>query len=299
MLAFIISGTWALWRIYKEFGMHFDVPLLRTTFAYNSYQFIYQLEQWVINYFDRLLMAAIISMSDLGVYDFTIKCLLVLDFVISGMFNSFFPKILSRSSEQALEGSSIEINRYFHGLTAAIMMMVSGTIFVLPLLITLITVLLKKPDYAESVQFVPYASLVFLLRGMKFFFGMPYNTMKHSRPLPVIFLIVSAGKVVLSYLLIKQFGIYGAIGATLVAGGVEVVLLWLWMRARFSYFFNALKLIVGPLLLLVTVLVSEPLLRFSFQWLAHLGYVLLTVLLLLWLYRKEIVLLDIRKMLNS
>lgn len=296
MLAFVISGLWVLARIYKEFGIHFNLSLLRTTFAYNSYQCIYQLQQWVINYFDRILIAAIISMTDLGVYDFTIKCLLVLDFVISGIFNSFFPKILSHSSDQALAGSSIEINRYYHGLTAAIMIMVSGTILVLPVLIT---VLVKKPGYSESVDFVPYASLVFLLRGMKFFFGLPYNTMKHSKPLPVIFMIVAVGKVAVSYLLIKQFGIYGAIAATVMAAGGEVVLLWLWMRAKFAYFFNPLKLIIGPLLLMVTVLVSEPLLHFSFPWQAHLGYVLLTCLLLVWLYRKEIVLLDIRKILRS
>jgi O-antigen/teichoic acid export membrane protein len=170
---------------------------------------------------------------------------------------------------------------------------------VLPLALpVLLTWFVKKSGYDAAVHFVPYASLVFLLRGMKFYFGLPYNTMKHSRPLPVIFMIVSVCKVVLSYLLIKQFGIYGAIAATLVAAGGEIVLLWLWMRAKFTYFFNPLKLIIGPLLLMVTVLISEPLLHFSYQWQAHLAYVILTAMLLVWLYRKEIVPLDIRKILS-
>jgi len=70
------------------------------------------------------------------------------------------------------------------------------------------------------------------------------------------------------------------------------------MRAKFTYFFNPLKLIFGPLLLMVTVLVSEPLLHFSYQWQAHLAYVILTAMLLVWLYRKEIVLLDVGKILS-
>jgi len=103
----------------------------------------------------------------------------------------------------------------------------------------------------------------------------------------------------LGYLLIKQFGIYGAIAATLIAAGGEVVLLWLWMKSTFLYFFNPLKLIVGPLLVMATVLACEPWLRIAPVWPLHIGYVVLTALLLLWLYRKEIILLDIRKLLRS
>jgi O-antigen/teichoic acid export membrane protein len=296
MLAFIISGVWVLYRIYREFGMHFNFALLRTTFIYNSYQFIYQLQQWIINYFDRPLMVMLITTFDLGIYDFTLKCLVVMDFVISGLYNSFFPKILSKSADHAVEGSSVEINRYFHGLTAVIMIMVSGTILVLPILISLFV---KKPGYDESINFIPYASLVFLLRGMKFFFGMPYNVMKHSKPLPVIFLIICVVKVMLSYLLIKQFSLYGAIAATLVTSGLEIILLWLWMKGRFSYFFNPLKLIFGPLLLMLAILILEPIFHISFGWQVHVFYVLLASLLLAWLYRKELALFDFQKMIKG
>ncbi len=285
MVAFVISGLWVLIRIYREFGIHFNITVLRQTFTYSTYQFVYQLQQWVINYFDRPIMALMITMTDLGVYDFTIKCLLLLDFVIAAVVNSFFPKILSRTSGQILDRSSLEINRYYHGLTAVIMLMVSGTILILPILIT---AFVRKPGYDQAINFVPYASLVFLLRGMRFFFGLPYSIRKDSKPLPVIFMIVSAGKVTLSFLLIRQFGIYGAIGATLAATALEVVLLWLWMRKKFDYTFNPLKLVVGPLLIMMTVLIAEPLISNSFTLIAHGCYLLLTVLLLAWLYRNEL-----------
>ena len=297
-VAFLISGSWVLYRIYREFGFHFNLHLLRTTFAYNTYQSIYQLQLWVINYFDRFLMVMLVTLSDLGIYDFAVKCVLVLDFVIAGLFNSFFPKILSRAAGQALNGSTIEINRYYHGLTAMIMLLVSGTILVVPVALhVLLALFVKKPGYEAAIDFVPYASLVFLLRGMRLYFGLPYNTMKESKPLPVIFAIVAVLKTALAWWWIRDYGIYGAIGATLMAGGMEIVLLWYWMKDRFTYFFNPLKLIVGPLLLMLAVLVAEPLLHDSFSWQTHVGYAVLTFLLLAWLYRKEIVLLDLKKIL--
>ena len=292
MLAFIISGLWALRLIYREFGVHFNVSLLRTTFTYNTFQFIYQLQQWVINYFDRFLLAVMVLMSDLGVYDFTIKCLLVIEFVSAAMLNSFFPKIIARSAQNRIEGTSIEINRYYHGLTAAIMLMVSGTILVLPILIG---IFVNKPGYRSSADLVPFASLVFLLRGMKFYFSLPYSLRKDSKPLPVIFLIVSVCKIIISIGLIKRFGIYGAVFATLISSGFEIVLFWLWRRRMFNYFFNPLKLIVAPLLLMAAVLTIEPWYPFSI-WQAHLFYVALAFGLLAWLYRREIVLIDFRKL---
>ena len=111
--------------------------------------------------------------------------------------------------------------------------------------------------------------------------------------------MVACGKAALSWWLIKVFGIYGAIAATLVASALEVILLWVWMKDKFDYNFNPLKLIIGPLVLMCAVITVEPLLQYSYGWQAHIGYALLTSLLLVWLYRKEIVLLDIRKIISS
>ncbi len=285
MLAFFVSGIWALVRIYREYGMHFDFPLLRTTFAYNTYQSIYQFQLWMINYFDRVLMAFLIAMTALGVYDFTIKCLSVLDLVIAGIVNAFFPKILSQAAGQNIQGTSTEINKYYHGLTALIMMMVSATIFVLPILISWFV---KKPGYQDAINYVPYASLVFLFRGMRNYFGLPYSTKKYSKPLPVIFAIVAIIKTALSWVLIREYGIYGAIAATVFAGGGEIILLWAWMKDRFKYVFNPFKLIGAPLLLLAFVIAFEPLLGNSYGWQLHVGYLILTAVMLLWFYRREI-----------
>jgi O-antigen/teichoic acid export membrane protein len=294
MLAFSITALWVLWGIFKTYGTSFNFQFLRTTFSYNSYQFIYQLQQWIINYADRFILILVVTAADLGVYDFTLKCLLLLDFIISGLYNSFFPKILAQNSDSQIEGSSIIINRYFHGLTAAIMLMISGTILVLPLLIGWFV---TKPDYLRSVELVPYMSLIYLPRALKLYFAMPYNLMKFSRPLPIIFLIVSALKLALSYLFIRQFSIYGAVLATFICQLVEIKLLHTWIHKHYVFQTNWKKMFWLPTMLILLVLVLEPI-KGSFQVWIHLIYLIFTCLILLWSYRNELALIIERKSKN-
>jgi O-antigen/teichoic acid export membrane protein len=286
MLAFLLTAAGVLWSIFNNYGTHFNFLFLRSTFSYNSYQFVYQLQQWVINYADRFILILIVTAADLGVYDFTLKCLVLLDLIISGLYNSFFPKILALNSDKQIEGSSIVINRYFHGLTAAIMLMISTTILILPLLIEWFV---TNPDYLKSIDIIPYVALIYLPRAMKLYFSMPYNLMKFSRPLPIIFLIISVLKLILSYLFIRLFNIYGAVLATFICQLVEIKLLHAWIQTRYVFKMNWKKMFWLPVMLMLLIILLEPI-KLDIQVWIHLMYVIFTCFILLWSYRNELAL---------
>ncbi|HET9053228.1 MAG TPA: hypothetical protein VFM90_03595, partial [Cyclobacteriaceae bacterium] len=48
-LAGLLATLWVFYRICREFGFQFDYALLKTTFGYNHYAFIYQVQQWFMN----------------------------------------------------------------------------------------------------------------------------------------------------------------------------------------------------------------------------------------------------------
>ena len=50
LLAAFIAGIWVLARIFREFGFKYDFTWLRSSFGFNTYTFIYQILQWIINY---------------------------------------------------------------------------------------------------------------------------------------------------------------------------------------------------------------------------------------------------------
>lgn len=296
MVAMGVVSIWSLFRIFSEFGVHFDWRLLKSTFSYGHSSYAYQLQQWIINYFDRPIMAWMGVMADLGVYDFALKCLVVIDLVIAGLYNTLFPRILSRHGDQAVSGSTVEINRYYNGLTAAIMLLVASSILVLPYLIDWFV---TNTSFRAVVPFIPFAALIFLLKGLRYFVGMPYSTQKYAKPLPWILAGVTITKLILSWILIRRIGIMGAVGATIVCQAMEIVLLAWWIRRRFTFRFNALKLVVAPLLLMLLIAGAEPFTTPQLSGWVHLGYVFFTLVLLLLVYRNEWSQIDWRKLLSN
>ncbi len=289
MLALLISAAWALFMIFSEFGLHFNYAVLKTTFDFNRSAFIYQLQQWLMNYFDRVVMSFYLPMSTVGIYDVTMKCLSSIDFIINPLFNTFYPKILGTVMSQENKGSTPEINRYYHGLTAVIVLLVAGSVFVFPILID---AFIKNPDYRSAIQYIPYLSLIFLLRGIRLYFNLPYGALKYSKPLPYYYIIISASKIILIVLLIQRYEIYGVIFSSFVSYGIEIVLLRQGVKNKFRFQFNPFKLILAPLALALLILCLEPLLGEVHATWVHALYLIFGFLMLIWVYRNEMKLIN-------
>ncbi len=297
MVASLVVACWALYRIFGEFGFHFNYTLLKSTFGFNHYAFIYQIQQWVINYIDRFLMLFFLPLSSIGVYDFAIKCLIVIEFIMNGLHSSFYPKVVSVITAQSVKGSTPELNRYYHGLTAVVMIMVCAGIFVLPFLINF--QFDNNKGYHEAVQYFPFIAIVLVIKSMRLYFSAPYGILKFTKPLPLIYTVISVIKIGGILLLVTPFGIYGIIASTLISTAIEILLLEYVLQKRFRFEYNRFKIIIAPLVLFLVVLLFEPTLGRSHPLLIHLMYIAIVGGFLLWVYRNELKLLNFTKMLRS
>jgi O-antigen/teichoic acid export membrane protein len=284
-VAACIMGLWALRRVFVEFGVHFNYALLRSSFGFNFYTFLYQILQWVINYFDRFLLLLYISLSDIGVYDFGIKCLLLIEFLLNGLHNSFYPRVVSTIMNQQEKRSVPEVNRYYHGFTSIVMIMICFCILTFP---WAIETFMSKKEYHASIQYLPYLALVYLFRAMRLFFSVPYGILKYSKPLPGIYVVVSVIKVVGVIAMVKPFGLYGVIASTLVSAAVEIVLLRYVIGQKFLFQFNFYKVVGAPLLLFFMILGLEPFFGQTHGPVLHLFYLFMCGALLVWFYRNEV-----------
>lgn len=296
MLAGLVVVCWTLYRVFSQFGSRFDYGLLKSTFGFNHYAFIYQIQLWVINYFDRFLMLFFLPLASIGIYDFALKCLVVIEFIMSGLHNSFSPKVVSAVTEQTVKGSTPEINRYYHGLTALVMLMISSGILILPFAVNFID---QDRGYGDAVQYFPYVAILYVLKSMRLFFAVPYGILKYTKPLPVIYFFISVVKIGLMVLLIRSFEIYGVVASTLISAVLEILLLRYVLRKRFNFQYNIFKIVIAPLMLLTVVLILEPLLGKDFAWELHLFYLVVTVGFLLWGYRNELKLFNFTRILSS
>jgi len=279
-----------LWRIFREYGFRFNFQWLRGSFSFNAYAFIYQLQQWFINQFDRVVMLLYLTLADVGVYDVALKCLLPIELLMNSLQSAFYPRVVSQLMGKTDQRGGEVVNRYYHGLIAVVMLLVTGSIFAFPIAIKVfvLTLFSGKAAYADAVQYIPYVAVIYLFKVMRLYFAVPYNTLKYTRPLPIIYLVVVAIKIVLMILLMQRIQIFGAVVASLVSAAAEVYLLKRFMRGRFEYRFNVFKMVVVPTLLLLLIVSVEPFIPSALRWTAHACYLLACVGLLMWTYRNEL-----------
>lgn len=284
-LAAMVSAAWVLGRIANIYGVAFDFKLLKKSFGFNTPSFLYQLQQWSITYFDRFIMAAFqLPLSTIGVYDFAVKCMLGLEFVISGLYNSFYPRVISAVMEQEKKQSTPEINKYYHGLVASIMLMVCLAILAFSMAVDFG---ILGSGYEESLLYLPLIGMIYLVRSMRYYFTMPYGALKYSKPLPVIYLGVSIFKILIIVILVRQFDVYAVIAAALVSSLVEVYFLWRGIRGKFAFKFNKVKIIIAPLTLAALIAVSQRLFYVG-SYVNYSIYLLACLVILTLLYRREL-----------
>jgi O-antigen/teichoic acid export membrane protein len=285
LLAAAIAGVWALARIFREFGLRFDFTWLRSSLGFNMYTFIYQILQWIINYFDRIVMLIILSLADVGVYVFAMQCLIVLELLMNSLHSSFYPKVVSAVMEQETKESSPAINRYYHGLMGVIMLCACIGILLLP---WAIETFVWKPAYQKTIPYLPYLATIYFFRTMRLFFTAPYGILKYTKPLPFVYIVVAGVKIVLMLVLMPQLHIYGVIVASLASAALEIILLQYSIKSMFRFKFNYFKIIGAPMILFLLIVVFEPLFGQRYPYTIHISYVVACTLLLWWAYRKEI-----------
>jgi O-antigen/teichoic acid export membrane protein len=288
LVATAISGLWVLSGIYRQFGFHFDFPMIKSTFGFNHPSLLYQIPQWFNNYFDRVLMSRYLPLAQVGIYDLAVKCLTGVELILTGMNGSFYPKVLGIVVLQKEKQSTLEINRYYNGLSALAILLVSLSILGLPWVIELVVYFIGKTDYLLALPIIPLIAITYLLRALRLYSAMPYAAMKYMKPLPVYYTIVIVVKLGLMVLLLQRYGVVGAIYSTWIGYLFEIVILYFGIQKRFAFNFNKVKLIVAPTTMALVILLCELKLKNINLEFLHTGYVILSGLVLWWTYRNEL-----------
>lgn len=297
--AVAISGIWVIVLTYREFGFHFDFALLKSTLGFNHPSFLYQVIQWFNGYYDRILMTRFMPLAPMGMYDLAAKCLLAIEFALAGSYNSFFPKVLGIVALQTEKQTTVEINRYYNGLTAVTILLVGACIFFFPPIIEFMVVYLDRPEFSGAIQWIPFVAITYLLRTIRFYVAMPYAAIKYQKPLPLFYAVIFVVKILCMLWLLPAYGVMGVIIATWIAYVVEVVILFLGIKDKFLIKVNVFKTVAAPLLMAALIAVLEPMWGVAYSWLIHSVYIVFGVGLLAWAYRNELKELELMKMIGK
>jgi O-antigen/teichoic acid export membrane protein len=88
--------------------------------------------------------------------------------------------------------------------------------------------------------------------------------------------------------LVIKWQIFGVIVSSACTYGIEIILLWYYLKEDYVMKFNAFKLMIGPLLLFLMIVLIEPSVPVQYLSVVHVAYGLVCAVLLWFAYRNEL-----------
>jgi O-antigen/teichoic acid export membrane protein len=153
----------------------------------------------------------------------------------------------------------------------------------------LIPLLVKKEIYYQSFAFLAILSIGFATRGGYYLFLAPLYFFKKTKALPRVLFLSALFQIAACTILIRYYGLMGAVWANFLVKPVEVFLLYLESRKVFRFRFNRWKILYSPLIFILYVVATEFLKTDGNRLYIGLSQMALSFVLVWFTYRKELI----------
>jgi O-antigen/teichoic acid export membrane protein len=284
----LLSGAgifvWAAIDAGSEFGFHYEQKIFKILLPFCIPFILFNILNWILSYIDRYIINDYINTSNVGIYDFAVKCTIFIDFLQSGLAYSIQPKIFSQWKEKGANFSNKEFNKYYSAFTGINVMLIPLLILIVPIIVPLVV---KKQEYYAAFQYVPVLCMGYLFRAMIYMFQAPVLYQKKTKILPQVFFISAIFQVLLSIIFIREWGLWGIVWAAFISKLLQQVFLFASSKRIYSFSFNIVKFIVLPVVVSATIWFFEKMNSLNLN-LRHFIVVIFASILTVLIYRNEL-----------
>jgi len=279
----------ALFFFIREFGIGFQSKLVKDMIKYCSPLLLFFILFWIIGNIDRYIIGYFLPTEKIGIFDFAIKCTLLLEFFQNGLGGAINPKIYHIWRESKIPANTMEINRYYNSFTLITMICLPLFVIVIPYLIPLIV---KNRDYFISFSFLSILAMGYTINGLKTMYTNPVMYFKKTRILPRVYIYSAIFQVVATIFAVKYMGLMGAVWVNFLIKILQVFFLYLETRKTFTLEFNHVKLLYLPLFFcFITCVFYFAIKLFSLNYLVWCFHMLIVYASVYFVFRKELKLL--------
>jgi O-antigen/teichoic acid export membrane protein len=280
-IVFLLS----LYLIVRQYHLSFEWLFFRTMVIICFPVLLNYLLNWSLGYSDRFIITSFLSIRETGIFDFALKTTFVIDILLTGIYYTISPKLFNHLISNNVRKSDHYYNTYFNSMTGLTIILIPLTILAIHIIIPLFHV---KPDYLISLRYVGLISVSFLFRVLMMMYSTPIYAFKKTLMLPKIFGIAAVIQIILSIILIKYFGLVGAIASMILNKPIQL-LLTVWQTQKiFTFSYNYKKMVIMPMIYFFVFVAGE---FFAFNinhlWLYVLEFVFTGVLVLIF-FRNEV-----------
>jgi O-antigen/teichoic acid export membrane protein len=257
----VISFFTIIYFVIKENKLSYSSELLRSIRSFCPPLFFYSIFIWIITYIDRYILKMFLTDATfVGIFDFAVKCALVIEIIQVGIINAIHPRVYTIWKDNNIRESTPEVNKYYHSFTALSLLLIPIFILIIPILVPYI---IKKEIYYESFTYLPIICVGFATRGLFNLFLAPIFFFKKTSVLPKIYVFIAGIQIIMTYFLVKYFGLIGAAWSSFVVKIIQIIFLYFESKKIFNFNFNILKLVYLPLIYVLIVIISNFMLESS------------------------------------
>jgi len=283
----VVVASFSLSLVGREYGLAWNPAYVRKILEYSTPIVVYALLTWIVTYIDRFLIVSLMGDTTyVGIYDIAVKIVIGLELVMAGLVNTVNPKVYSIWKDQSLHESTPEINRYYNGITALFLILIPLFVIMAPMLIPLV---IHKAIYYQAFGFLAILAAGYATRVWFYMFLAPLMFFKRTAALPRVFMISAVLNILVGIVLIKYFGLIGAVWTNFMIKPVQAFLMYLECRKVYTFKLNPWKIFYTPVIFIAIVLISETLAPVNLKFQIEIGQFVAALALVYFAYRKELI----------
>ena len=275
----------AIFLFNKEFQIRFSQKYWSLFLKFCTFLVIYQLLSWILSNIDKFVIGFFLSPTDVAIFDFAFKCLVVIEFLQNGISSAIIPGVFNHWANGTAGSGSTDVRRYFNGFSALSTVAIPLYCLAVPILVPLIV---TKAVYYESFRFLPILGLGYMFITLRQIYSFPLLAKKRSDLLTRAFAYAALVQLVLTVAGVHYFGLWGAVWASLLTKPFQIFFMYLQSRKIMKLELSIKKQLLLPLSVTVVVLSSYLVFNQVNYYLVMLTYAFIALVLTYIAYRKEI-----------
>jgi O-antigen/teichoic acid export membrane protein len=273
---------WILLYTYRKSGFHLDLKILGPANQFALPLFEYSLIAWGINFADRYFLES--SPVALGIYSQALLMGRGIEIILQGLQGASQPEMF-RFMKDGIEKNMGEIKKLSHLLMAQ-----SQVIIALAILPAMAYCLVFKTDLRLAAGLIAIVFIRYIQRMQYNIFSLPVYYEKKTKVFLYLNVFVLIINLVLLYLLVPLYDIYGAVAAMLISQSLQMGGIYIYQSRIIKISWNLNKLVIYPTGIIILAAVME-FLKIYWQlneFLTSTVVVILIIGSLVFLYRNEI-----------
>jgi len=222
-IASIIFGLISMYILFKRGFARFNYywPHIKDALKFGIPLIPHQFALWMRSGIDIVLITSIVGLSATGVYSVGLQLGAIIGIIAHAFNNAYSPYLYKKLKNITNRDKlSVVIFTYLYFISILLIALCFSAIFIIAL------PLLVGKDFQEASRLILLISLAYAFNGMYLMVVNYIYYVKKTHLLSMATIATSILHVLLSYLLLKEFGIIGVAYASLISFFISFVIVW-------------------------------------------------------------------------